>query len=289
MDFGLALKALVMGVVQGLTEFLPISSSAHLILTDRWFTYWSPSTPKLGKPFDIAVHLGTLVALLIYFRKDIAPLLKAAIGLAVERRLGDPEASPRNYQYRRLVCLLAFASMPALVFGFLLHDYIENLENYGSMAFGLIVFGLILWGADRYGRHKKTLAELPAVQVFAIGLGQSLALMPGVSRSGSTMTVGLLMGLTRAEAANFSFLLALPVTGAAIAYEFLKGIKLALAGQMVFGGLMPVTIGIVASFVSGYFCMAFLMRFLRTQTFTPFVIYRLGLGVLLLALWFGDK
>lgn len=278
----------MMGIVQGLTEFLPISSSAHLILADKWFTYWHPDTPQLGKSFDVALHLGTLVALLIYFRKDLAPLFKAAIGLVFERSLGDPEGSPRNYHYRRLVCLLALASLPALGLGFLLHDFIDSLENYASMAFGLIVFGVVLWAADRFGAHRRELASLSTMQVFTIGLGQAMALMPGVSRSGSTMTVGMLTGLTRAEAANFSFLLALPVTCCAVAYEFLKAFKAYMhTGVLGLGGPVPLIIGVLASFVSGLWCMHVLMRFLRTQSFLPFVIYRILLGALLLGLYFA--
>lgn len=260
-------QALVLGVVQGLTEFLPVSSSAHLVLIPALLGW-----PYLGKSFDVALHFGTLLALTLYFRPEIARLVNAGRDLLVYRQIaGDPG--------RRLVVVLAVATIPVGLAGLLLEDLVEKAFHHPAwIGLMLIVWGWLLWLAERRGDGRR-MSELGPGDAVTIGLWQAAALMPGASRSGTTMTGGLWLGLPPQEAARFSFLLSLPVVG---------GATLLKAGRLLREGgfdLAPTLLGTVAAGLSGWLCIGFLLQHLRRGSFAPFVYYRITLGLLVLLWW----
>lgn len=266
-------QSIVLGLVQGLTEFLPISSSGHLILVPTALG-WA----HMGKAFDVALHVGTLAAIIGYFREDLSGLV---VGLR-EVLQGKPWQAELH---RRMVVWLVLATIPAGLVGLLLHDFID--EKFGgtlSVACFVGIFGLILGLSERVGANKYELSALKARHVLLIGCAQVLALMPGVSRSGSTMTAGLLLGLTRADAARFSFLMALPITGAACLLEGVKMFK-AMSQTHDYSALGPCAVGIVVSGISGWLCIHYLLKYLRTQSFVPFVVYRVMVSLFFLV-WF---
>jgi len=257
----------VLALVQGLTEFLPISSSAHLILLPR-LADW----PDQGLAFDVAVHVGTLVAVVVYFHRQLLVMARDW-ALSITRRETTAQA--------RLAWLIIAASVPVAVGGLALHDVVENyLRAPLVIAATTIGFGLLLWWADRASRglyHEYAVTWKMAV---VIGLAQVLALVPGTSRSGITMTAGLMLGMTRQSAARFSFLLAIPVIVMAGGYE---GYKLLSATEPVqWTGLAA---GVVVSALTAFACIHFFLRLLDRIGFLPFVIYRLALGVVLIALF----
>lgn len=258
------LQVVVLALVQGVSEFLPVSSSAHLVLASR-FLSWSDQ----GLAFDAAVHAGTLTAVLVYFRRDLIHLLSEGL-----RQGGDPGQ-------RRLLKALAVATLPALVVGALAADWIEIwLRSPLLIAATTILFGLALWLADVYGRRKADAESLGIPSALLIGLAQVLALIPGTSRSGVTITAALALGLTREEAARFSFLLSIPIIAAAGGWGFVSG--LADGGSFELGqfALAATIAGAVA-----WLSIAAFLAWLRRFGMLPFVIYRLLLGVLLLW-WF---
>lgn len=260
--------AVVLGALQGFSEVLPISSSAHLILVP-WFLKW----PESGLTFDVALHLGTLIALTAYFRRDIIQLAAGAIDALGTRSL-DTAA-------KRLPCLILAATVPAGVAGKLFEQAVEDIfrESPLLIAIFLIVFGIILGLADRWGRKRYGMSEVKTGNALVIGLFQCLALLPGVSRSGITITAGLMLGFTRESAARFSFLLSLPiVAGAAL----LKTLHVAKHG-IPSGEGIPMLIGIVVSAVTGYISVAFLLRMVQKRSIAPFVWYRLLVGGVVIA------
>ena len=274
------IAAAIMGMVQGLTEFLPVSSSGHLIIVPYLL---GPYVPGLRDPyitsfaFSVILNIGTLAALLIYFFRDWTRLLGAFVAAIRDRSLaGDPD--------RRLAMLLAVATVPALVVGFLLHD-LENVirEQVGLVALMLVVGAAILWVAERIGRQTKVALDLPTSQAFAIGAAQALALIPGISRSGISISAGLFAGLTREEAARFSFLMAIPVITAASAYEVFQTIR----GQGVAVEAGPLAVGLIASFAFGVIAISGLLRYLRTRSTDVFVAYRIVLAAVVLVVWVG--
>jgi undecaprenyl-diphosphatase len=272
--------AVIMGIVQGLTEFLPVSSSGHLILVPFLL---GPYLPGMKDPFitslafSVMLHIGTLLALLFYFRSDWLRLVPAFLAAVRERSLaGDPE--------RRLAALLAVATLPALVIGFLLHDVEDALrEQVGLVAVMLVVGGAILWLAERTGARRKVALDLPFSHALAIGGAQALALVPGISRSGISISAGLFAGLERAEAARFSFLMATPITAAAAVYEVFKVVR----GESVAIETGPLAAGLLMSFVFGMLAISVLLRFLRSQSTDVFVAYRLILAAIVLVVWVG--
>lgn len=274
------LAAVIMGIVQGLTEFLPVSSSGHLIIVPYLL---GPYLPGFRDPFivslefSVILHIGTLIALLIYFRSDWLRLVPAFFASIRDRSLaGDPD--------RRLAALLAVATAPALVFGFLLHDLEDVIrEQVGLVALMLVVGGGILWLAERTGTRRKVALDLPFSHALAIGGAQALALVPGISRSGISISAGLFAGLRRDEAARFSFLMATPITAAAAAYEVLQVVR--GVGVPIQAG--PMAAGLLMSFVFGILAIAVLLRFLRTQSTDIFVVYRLILAAVVLVVWLG--
>ena len=254
-----------MGIVQGLGEFLPISSSAHLILIP-WLFQWADP----GLTFDIALHFGTLIAVAIYFWKDWL-------------RLGSKGFTDIKSKDGRLFWYLVAATIPGALCGFLLESYAETIfRNPVLIAFMLIVLGVILYWADRKGAKKIEVSSITFKTSFLIGVSQALAIIPGVSRSGITMTTGLLLGLNRAGAARFSFLLSAPIIfGAAV-------VKLPYVisnPSLITGNFIS---GIIVSCITGLASIGFLLRYLQTKTFLPFVWYRFILGAIIIvtAIWF---
>jgi undecaprenyl-diphosphatase len=264
------IEAVVLGIVQGLTEFLPISSSAHLRIVGELFGWEDP-----GAAFTAITQIGTEAAVLLYFRHDIARIVVAWLGSLAGRRKGDPDA--------RMGWLIIVGSIPIVVLGLLFQDDIETtLRDLRIVATALVLFSLILYWADRVGAKKRELPELTVGHGIAFGFAQAMALIPGVSRSGGTITMGLFLGYSRSAAARYSFLLAVPAvlgSGFFQAYEALTG---DVAGQGVSWG--PTILATVIAFGVGLTVIAWLLRYLDRGSFTPFVVYRVILGVLVLAL-----
>jgi undecaprenyl-diphosphatase len=256
--------AVILALVQGLTEFLPISSSAHLILLPV-LVDWEDQ----GLAFDVAVHVGTLAAVVGYFRRELLRISGDWLRSVAERRaVGES----------RLAWGVLLGTVPVGLAGLLLGDFIEgHLRSALVIAVTTIVFGLALWWADARGLRTRSEHEIRWRDVLLIGLAQALALIPGTSRSGITMTAGLLLGLTRQGAARFSFLLSIPVIALAGALETLKAVR-----QVVAVDWVAVGVGVVVSAVSAYLCIHFFLKLLERVGMLPFVVYRLVLGVFLL-------
>ena len=261
------LHAFFLALVQGLSEFLPISSSAHLILLPRLLGW-----PDQGLAFDVAVHMGTLVAVVAYFRHDVLCLFCAWTRSCVRRRL-DTDA--------RLAWLVVLGTVPVAVAGLLFHDDIESsLRSPLVIAATTAGFGVWLGLADLRGRKNRSEADLTVFDALWIGLSQALALIPGTSRSGITMTAALALGLTRSAAARFSFLLSIPVILFAGSYESLQ--LLQQPEPVVWGALL---LGTVVAGVSAYLSIHFFMRLIEKVGMLPFVVYRMLLGAFLLLLF----
>ncbi len=260
--------AVILGIVQGATEVLPISSSGHLILVPSLLGW-----PESGLTFDVALHFGTFLAIFYYFRTDVVTLLRDGFG-------GIYQDSPTKRL--RLPWMIVLASVPAAIVGKTLEVPIERIFRSSPLMIVvmLICFGLALGFADRYGRKLGDVASITLGSAMIIGCFQCLALVPGVSRSGITITAALLLGLTRSDAARFSFLLSLPIVfGAAL----LKGIELVKTGIEP-GMALPMLTGVTVSAITGYISVAFLLKFVQSRTLWPFVWYRVALGSLLFLL-----
>jgi len=260
------LHVVVLALIQGITEFLPISSSAHLILPKEVFGW-----PDQGLAFDVAVHLGTLSAVLIYFRRDISALI---IGWTLSL-----VGSGQNDE-SRLAWFIIVATIPAALFGLLLDDIIEtHLRTISVIAMTTIVFGLALALADRKGdAAQKHLVQMTLGAALVIGGAQALALIPGTSRSGITITAALFLGFSRIDSARFSFLLSIPIILMSGAY---KGLGLISQSTVDWSGL---ALGIAVSAVSAYLCIHYFLSFINRLGMLPFVVYRMLLGVILLYL-----
>ena len=256
-------QALIMGIVQGLTEFLPVSSSGHLILVPYLFGWDDPFITSLA--FSVMLHIGTLVALLAYFRDDWLRLIPAGLAAIRHRSFGaDPD--------RKLAWLLVAATIPAAVVGFLLSDVLETqIRQPGLVAVTMVVGGLILLVADRIGGQSRSVDDVTFPVATGIGAAQALALIPGISRSGISISAGRFAGLDRAAAARFAFLMATPITAGAIVFEARK-LLTGEAGVVV--ATMPLVVGLVASLVSGFAAIHFMLRYLRTRSLQVFVWYR---------------
>jgi undecaprenyl-diphosphatase len=269
-------QALVMGVVQGLTEFLPVSSSGHLIIVPYLFGWNDPFITSLA--FTVMIHLGTLAALLVYFAPDWLRLVPAGLAAIRDRSVeGDPD--------RRLALLIATATIPAAIVGFVLNDVIEErVRQVGLVATMLVIGGAILWLADRTGRRDRNISSLTFPIALGIGAAQAIALIPGISRSGISISAGLFAGLDREAAARFSFLMATPITAGAGLFELRK----LVAGQAgVSVELVPLAIGMLSACISGLLAISWLLRFLRSRSTTVFVAYRVAVAALVLVVWLG--
>ncbi len=265
------LQAIVLGIVQGLTEFLPISSSGHLVVVPYLLGWTDPFITSLA--FAVVLHLGTLVALLAYFWRDWARLIPAGLATIRDRSFrGDPE--------RRLAWLIVVTLPPAIIFGVLLNDFFEAKVRQPALVAAMMVIGAgILWAADRLGRRTDEMERLGFGGAFLIGLAQALALIPGISRSGISISAGLGLGLTREAAARFSFLMATPVIAGAGLWEVRK-LLTGEAGVSVEVG--PLVAGFAAATVSGFFAIAWLLRYLRSHAMTVFVAYRLVVAAIVI-------
>ena len=274
----LVLQAALIGILQGLTEFIPVSSSAHLELAP-WIAGW-PTNGLLGSlSFDVFLHLGTLVALLGYFGREWLRLLGAALASIRERRIGsDPD--------RRLAWLLIGATIPAALIGFVGENLINEVlhaDNDGvrlAIAGFLAVGAVALWLADRLGSRRREIDGLDAPSALAIGLSQALALLPGISRSGATISAGLALGLTRESAARFSFLLATPITLGAGLYGSRHLLEASHSGTE----WLAIGIGFVAAAASGMLAIGFLLSWLRHRSVTVYSVYRLLFAGLIVVL-----
>ena len=268
------IQALVMGIVQGLTEFLPVSSSGHLIVVP-FFAGWDDAFIN-SLAFSVMLHLGTLVALLVYFRADWLRLVPA--GLAALR-----DRSFRGDEDRRLAWLLVASTIPAAILGLVFGDLIEDsFRSVGLVAVTLVLGGLILLVADRFGAKSRAIEDVTFPIAIGIGAAQALALVPGISRSGISISAGRLVGMDRETAARFAFLMATPITAGAGLFEARK----LLAGE---SGLrfdtLPLVVGMVASLVSGLLAIHFMLSFLRRQSLDVFVWYRFALAAIVLIAW----
>ena len=268
------LTAAILGIIQGLTEFLPISSSAHIQIATQLLGVSALPKPALTA-FIATIQLGTELAVLIYFFKDIVRILKAWFA-SIFRKASLLETAKKD---AKLGWLIIIGSLPVVVIGLAFKDLIENqLRNLWVAASMLIVFGLVLAVADRVGKRNKSLDSLSFKDGILFGLGQSLAVIPGVSRSGGTISVGLLLGYSRQAAARYSFLLAIPAVLASGLYEFAKSYK-DLPGDLLVG----TAIATVFAFLSGFGVIVVFLRYLSRGSFAPFVIWRVIVGVAVLA------
>jgi undecaprenyl-diphosphatase len=280
------LHAIVLGIVQGLSEFLPISSSGHLLLTP-WVFGWHDflGNADLEKTFDVALHLGTLIGAIAYFRADIVTLVRAAFfpsrapAMVTTGTLAADH--PTQETDRRLAWLLLLSAIPGGVTGALLETPIEDhLGQIWLIAIMLIVFGLILYVADQL-IGERPVTDFRLRDALLMGSGQALALSPGVSRSGVTISIGRKLGFDRDAAARLSFLMGLPIIGGAVALKLGKQV----ARGFPHGFAAPFAWGIVASGISGYLAVWALLRLIRSRGFTPFVIYRVVAGVVILVVY----
>lgn len=250
-------QALILGVVQGATEFLPISSSAHLVLVPWWLNWSNP-----GLAFDTILHLGTIVAVIVYFYCDLWRIIVAWLRMVLRRETGDPAA--------RLGWWLIVGTVPAAVLGAVLEDFFESLFAFPpGVAVLLIVTGVILAASEHLGKRIRSLEDLRWSDALVIGAAQACAIAPGISRSGVTIAAGLGKGLKRADAARFSFLLSVPViVGAGLKQSFHLATEPTQPDQ-----LLLLVVGLVAAAVTGYLAIHFLLRYLQHRNLYPFAVY----------------
>ena len=267
------IEAIVIGVVQGLTEFLPISSSAHLILIPRVLG-WNEAFINSAE-FVVMLHMGTLAALLLYFWRDVLELIAAGWAALRERSLaGDPK--------RKLALILLLSIIPAAIVGFLLEDWIESFfrDTILIIPLVLVVGALILWLAERFGSRERDLDHLDYGDAALIGIAQALALFPGISRSGITLSAGLFRGLTRESAARFAFLMGIPIIAGAGLWK-MRSIVTGGSGDVHVDALLA---GVIAAALSGWLAIGFLLRYLRTHSTGIFIAYRLIAAAVFLVL-----
>jgi len=278
------IQAIILGIVQGLTEFVPISSSAHLVIIP-WLFRWNDP----GITFDVSLHLGTLAALLWFFWSDWVRLVRSGVASIIERKIG-------NDSDRRLAWFLVIGTIPGGLAGLLAQSKIEELFHQPdtphtlgamtAMAVIIVLLGIALFVAERIARHLRGLNEVSLKDAVVIGLSQALAIFPGVSRSGSTITAGLALGLQRETAARFSFLLSAPIMLAA-GLKSLLDVRSGLAsGAMLQSDLLLFAIGFIAAAISGYLCIKYLLKFLQKNSTDVFVYYRWLLAVLIIVVAF---
>lgn len=265
------LEALLLGVVQGLTEFLPISSSGHLIIVPWLQDYtFLLDHPEFNKTFDVALHAGTLIAAIAFFRREVVQLLRGFFQAVRQRSIETSD--------QRLSVAIAVGTIPAVIAGGLFSDFIDNhLGEPWMIAIQLILFGALLGYADRMPQ-RRALGETRLRDGWYIGLAQVLALAPGTSRSGITITAARWLGLDRDGAARFSFLLLIPIVAGATVFKGISAVKDGLPD----GVAGPMVVGTIAAAVSGYFAISFLLRLVRTSSYRPFVLYRYIAGVVIL-------
>ena len=264
-------QALILGIIQGLTELLPISSSGHLEIIP-WLLNWTrdPNFVSAFEGFDVALHFGTLLAIAIYFFKDWLKLIKGGFDQVVKK---EKTAEGRMFWY------IVLATIPGGIIGFILDKFLQDtLTQPLIIAISLIVMGIILYIVDKKAKSKTDYEHMTLKQTFLIGLSQALAFIPGVSRSGITMTTARAMGVKRESAARYSFMLSAPIVLAATIFK---------AKDFVFS--LPFFIGVFASFIVGILVIQFLLKYLQKGSFKGFAIYRVILGIVIIALILGGK
>lgn len=260
------IDSIILGVVQGITEFLPISSSGHLIITREILGV----SQEGGLAFDAILQLATACAVILYFRKDILDLV-----LNVFKGFKD---SSKN----KLTLYLIIGTIPALVLGLLLNDFMETtFRSTSIVAMTLILGSFVMWFADHYFKKRKSEKPLTTISSFIVGLFQSLALLPGMSRSGMTISGGYFVGLSKEQAVRFSFLLSIPIIAGSGLLQLLHIIK---NPALISGGFTTLLFGFISAFIFGWFAIDFLLKYLKTNTFKVFVIYRILLALVLLGL-----
>ena len=262
------IEAIVLGLVQGLGEFLPISSSGHLVITP-WLFGWDD--PGLG--FSVALHIGTLIAVVLYFRWDLWHMVQGFI-----RSLIPSTRDITGNIYQKLPWLIGVATIPGAIAGLLLEQYAETVFRSPLLVAGtLAIIGLVLYAADYYGAKDKNLSHISWKQAFIIGFAQAAAIVPGVSRSGATITAALAIGLARPDAARFSFLLSVPIivaAGVANITHFSDGVT-----------TMQLISGMATAAISGYFAIKYLLKYVQQRSFLVFTVYRLALAVVIVGLF----
>ena len=266
-------QAIVLAIVQGITEFLPISSTGHLILFP-WFLGWKDP----GLTFDVALHAGTLLAVVLYFWRMWMEMLLAAVGI------GD-SSNPEVHQRRRLFWLLVIATIPGAIVGALFEKKADTaFRNPLVIGVALIVVALFMWAGEKVTRDDEPLTGISLPDALIVGIAQAFAVIPGVSRSGSTMTAGLFRNMKRETAARFSFLLSAPIIAGAVLF---KAVQVHHQGGLPPDMRAPFLAGIIVSAAVGIVVIGWLIRYLERRTFRAFIIYRLALGVVVLALGLG--
>lgn len=275
------LQAIILGIVQGLTEFLPISSTAHLTLAGKFFGLITPETSKAWTAFIAVMQLGTLVAVIAYFYQDIIQMISA---LWKDFRTHGVSNGIKEYSFpSRLAVYVILGTVPIALIGLGFKDIIEGMftKSTAVIAASLIGLALLLAAAEKMARHSKKLEQISLVDALLIGVAQAMALIPGSSRSGTTLTAGLFLNLTREAAARFSFLLSIPAVAASGLLQLPK-----VAGGAGSFGVLNLAAATIVSAIVGYAAIAWLLKFLSTNTTFSFVIYRIGLGLFLFALLF---
>lgn len=257
---------LILAVVQGFTEFLPISSSGHLALAPKFL-----DAEDQGVLIDVALHVGTLLAIVVYYRRDVIDMVLSVLQWK----------NPARTQARKLAIYIVIATIPAIVFGLIIHKiFPEGIRDVRVIATTTIFFGLLMGVADRFGRREKAVSDMTLKSALIVGLAQAVALIPGTSRSGITMTAARFMGFHRVDAARFSFLLGMPAMAAAGAMSFLEILESGDTSMLADAG-----IAVVLAFLAGLAAIHFMMKWLTRFGLLPFVFYRLGLGAVLI-IWF---
>lgn len=271
------IQAIILALVQALTEFLPVSSTAHLILFP-WLLNW----PDPGLAFDVALHAGTLLAVILYFLKDWVTLILCGLGL----KYPASDTAEQVAVHRRMFWYMVVGTIPAAILGKLFHHQIEDeLRKPVIIGISLVVVALIMWWADSKSRLERKLESSNLGDAVSIGSAQAIALWPGVSRSGITITAGLFRGFTREAATRFSFLLSAPVIAGAVVTELPRLMKMHKAGGLELP-TSTLLISILVSGFAGYLVIAFFLKYLQTRTLKPFIIYRLLFGIAVLVLAF---
>lgn len=272
-----AFEAIILGIVQGITEFLPISSTGHLTIAGKWMNLISSSNPEHWTAFIAVIQLGTLLAVLIYFRNDLFLIVRDFSSENVFKRKSFKEQTLNS----KMGWYLVFATLPVAVIGLGFKDIIEGVftKNLTVIAFSLIILAVILFIAEKVGKFKRDMNDLKWYDAFVIGIAQAFALIPGSSRSGTTITAGLFLGFKRETAARFSFLMSIPAVAASGLLEFYQSLK-----DIDSNGLINLIIATIFSAVVGYVSIGFLLRYLKKNTTFLFIIYRIVVGIIILLL-----
>ena len=262
------ISILILAIIQGIAEFLPISSSAHLIIFRDLFGIGSEMSTNMGLTFDIALHLGTLLAIGVYFFKDFVTMITKGLTKGIK----DDEG--------KILWYLVVATIPAAIVGLLFEDIIEGIirKNYIVIALALAIMGIIIYCADKFSKSKKTVKQITMKDAFLVGCSQVFALIPGFSRSGTTIAAGRLLGIKREDAAKFSFYLSAPVVLGAVVLELLDK----ATWTIVFANIGSFILGILISFITGLICIKYLLKYLHNHNFKIFMIYRVVLAIVVI-------